>query len=144
MAFFTGRFQPAKAAPDDGFAATVVPVDSAEHFTTLTANNNLSEAVVAAVTALFAIGACLDHSPTYQLFLHPQENVLRNNCFVVAFYIVLWNDAIVLDSCLIQKVCGIGFLKQGIADVFLVSEDFVDGLRCHHSQAPDLPVLQQP
>lgn len=27
MAFFTGRFQLAKAASDDGFAATVVPVD---------------------------------------------------------------------------------------------------------------------
>ena len=70
MAFLTGRFQPAKAAPDDGFAATVVPMDSAEHFTTLTANNNLSEAVVAAVTALFAIGAGLDYSPAYQFFLH--------------------------------------------------------------------------
>ena len=70
MAFLTGRFQPAKAAPDDGFAATVVPVDSAEHFNTLTANYNLSEAVGAAVTALFAIGAGLDYSPAYQFFLH--------------------------------------------------------------------------
>lgn len=66
MAFFTGRFQSAEATPDDGFAATVVPVDSAEHFTTLTANNNLSEAVVAAVTALFAIGTGLYNTPEYQ------------------------------------------------------------------------------
>ena len=70
MAFFTGRFQSAKTAPDDGFAATVVPVDSAEHFTALATDNNLSEAVVAAVTALFAIGAGLDYSPAYQFFLH--------------------------------------------------------------------------
>ena len=70
MAFLNGRFQPAKAAPDDGFATTVVPVDSAEHFTTLTANYNLSEAVVAAVTALFAIGAGFDNSPAYQFFLY--------------------------------------------------------------------------
>ena len=70
MAFLTGGFQPAKATPDDGFAAAIVPVDSAEHFTTLTANNNLSEAVIAAVTALFAIGAGLDYSPAYQFFLH--------------------------------------------------------------------------
>ena len=39
----------------------------------------------------------------------------------------MWNDAIVLDSGLVQEVCGISFLEQGIADVFLVSEDFVDG-----------------
>ena len=74
MAFLTGRFQPAKAAPDDGFAATVVPVDSAEHFTTLTANNNLSEAVVAAVTALFAIGVGLDYSSAYQFLHNLQED----------------------------------------------------------------------
>ena len=46
---------------------------------------------------------------------------------MVALHIVLRNNAVVLDSCLVQKVGGVGFLKQGIADVFLVSEDFVDG-----------------
>ena len=127
VAFLPGWLQSTDAAPDDGFATAIVPVDSAEHFTAFAANDNLRKAVVAAVGALFTIGACLDHSPAYQLFLHPQENVLRNNCFVVAFYIVLWNDAIVLRSGLIQKVCGVSFLEQGIADVFLVSEDFVDG-----------------
>ena len=127
VAFLPGRLQPTDAAPDDGFAATIVPVNSAEHFATFAANDNLSKAVVATIGALFAIGTGFDHSPSYQLFLYPQENVLRNNCFVVAFYIVLWNNAIVLHSGLIQEVCGISFLKQGIADVFLVSEDFVDG-----------------
>ena len=124
VAFLPGRLQSTDAAPDDGFAATIVPVNSAEHFVTFAANDNLSKAVVAAVGALFTIGACLDHSPAYQLFLHLQETVLRNNCFVVAFYIVLWNNAVVLDSGLVQKVGGISFLKQGIADVFLVSEVF--------------------
>ena len=127
MAFFTGRFQPTDAAPDDGFTATIVPVNPAEHFTAFAANDNLSKAVVAAVGALFAIGTGFDHSSSYQLFLYPQENILRNNCFMVAFYIVLRNNAIVLHSGLVQEVRGIGFLKQGIADVFLVSEDFVDG-----------------
>ena len=127
VAFLPGRFQSTDAAPDDGFAAAIVPVNSAEHFTAFAANDNLSKTVVAAVGALFAIGACLDHSPAYQLLLHPQKNVLRNNCFMIAFYIILWNDAIVLHSGLVQEVCGIGFLKQGIADVFLVSEDFADG-----------------
>ena len=100
---------------------------STVHFTAFAANDNLRKAVVAAVGAFFAIGTGFDHSPAYQLFLHLQENVLRNNCFMIAFYIVLWNDAVVLDSSLIQKVCSISFLKQGITDVFLVSKDLVDG-----------------
>ena len=105
----------------------IVPVDSAEHFTAFAANDNLCKAVVAAVGALFAISACLDHSPAYQLFLYPQEDVLWNDCFVVALHIVLWHDAIILDSGLVQKVCSISFLEQGIADVFLISKDLVDG-----------------
>lgn len=116
VAFLPGRLQPTDAAPDDGFAAAIVPVNSAEHFATFAANDNLSKAVVAAVGALFAIGTGFDHSPAYQLFLHLQENVLRNNCFMVAFYIVLRNDAIVLHSGLIQEVCGIGFLKESMQE----------------------------
>ena len=46
---------------------------------------------------------------------------------MVTFYIVLRNETVVLDSGFVQKVCCVGFLEQGIADVFLVSEDFVDG-----------------
>ena len=71
VAFLPGWFQSTDAAPDDGFAATIIPVDSEEHFTAFAANNNLRKAVVAVVGALFTIGACLDHSPAYQLFLHP-------------------------------------------------------------------------
>ena len=46
---------------------------------------------------------------------------------MVAFHIVLRNNAVVLDSGFIQEVCGVGLLKKSITDVFLVSEDFVDG-----------------
>ena len=46
---------------------------------------------------------------------------------MVAFYIVLRHKTVVLDSGFVQKVCGVGFLEQGIADVFLVSENLVDG-----------------
>ena len=85
-------------------------MDSAEHFTAFAANDNLCKAVVAAVGALFAISACLDHSPAYQLFLYPQEDVLWNDCFVVALHIVLRNNVIVLHSGFIQEVYGVGFL----------------------------------
>ena len=71
MAFLPGRLQSDEAAPDDGFAAAIVPVNSAEHFTTFAANDNLCKAVVATVGALFAIGTGFDHSSAYQLFLHP-------------------------------------------------------------------------
>ena len=46
---------------------------------------------------------------------------------MVTFYIVLRNETVVLDSGFVQKVCCVGFLEQGIANVFLVSENFVDG-----------------
>ena len=71
VAFLPGRLQPADAAPDDGFVTAIVPVDSTEHFTAFAANDNLCKAVVAAVGALFAIGAGFAHSSAYQLFLHP-------------------------------------------------------------------------
>ena len=70
MAFLSGRFQSAKAAPDDRFAAAIVPMNSAEHFTAVATDNNLCKAVVATVTALFAIGAGFDNSPAYQFFLY--------------------------------------------------------------------------
>lgn len=111
MAFFTGRFQPAKAAPDDGFAATVVPVDSAEHFTTLTANNNLSEAVITAVTSLFTVGTGLDYSPANQFFLYSQKNFLGYDGFVISFNIVLGYNTVILYSGFTEKISGISFLQ---------------------------------
>ena len=41
VAFLPGWLQSTDAAPDDGFAATIIPVDSAEHFTAFAANDNL-------------------------------------------------------------------------------------------------------
>ncbi len=49
MAFLSGGFQPAEAAPDDRFTTAIVPMDSAEHFTAVATDNNLCETVVAAV-----------------------------------------------------------------------------------------------
>ena len=79
VTFLSGWLQSTDAAPDDGFAAAIVPVNSAEHLTAFAANDNLCKAVVAAVGALFAISTCIDHSPAYQFFLYPQEDVLWND-----------------------------------------------------------------
>ena len=46
---------------------------------------------------------------------------------MVTFYIVLRDETVVLDSDLVQKVRCVGFLEQGIADVFLIAQDLVDG-----------------
>ena len=71
MAILFAVVEATDAAPDDGFSAAIVPVNSAEYFTAFAANDNLCKAVVAAVGALFAIGTGFDYSPAYQFFLHP-------------------------------------------------------------------------
>ena len=63
VAFQSSGFKSADAAPDDRFNSTIVPVEPSEHFTTFSADNDLGEAVIAAVGTLFAIGTGFDHSP---------------------------------------------------------------------------------
>ena len=83
--------------------------------------------MVAAVVSFLTVGAGFTYSSADQFFLYLQVNVLRNNGFVVAFYIVLRNKTIILNSGFVKKVGGVGLLEQSITDVFLVSENFVDG-----------------
>lgn len=127
VAFKPGGLQPTDAAPDNGFDASVVPVEPSEHFTAFSADDDLGEAVVATIASFLAVGTGFYHSPADKFFLYLQVNVLWNNGFVVAFYIVLWNKTVIFNSGLVKKVGGVGLLKQGITDVFLVSENFVDG-----------------
>ena len=83
--------------------------------------------MVAAVTAFLTIGAGLNNTSAYQLFLNSHVDFFRNNGFVVAFNIILRNDAGVLNSGLVKEVSGVGLLQKGITDVFLVAEkDFAD------------------
>ena len=46
---------------------------------------------------------------------------------MVAFNIILWNNAGVLHSSLVKEVSGVGLLQKGITDVFLIAENLVDG-----------------
>lgn len=101
MAFKPGGFQSADAAPDNGLDAAVVPVEPSEHFTAFTADDDLGEAVVTAVVPFLTVGAGFTHSPADKFFLYLQVNVLRNNGFVVAFYIVLWNKTVIFNSGLV-------------------------------------------
>lgn len=56
VAFQSCGFKPADASPDDRFNSTIVLVEPSEHFTTFSADDDLGEAVIAAVASLFAVG----------------------------------------------------------------------------------------
>ena len=49
MAFQSGGFQPADAAPDNRFNSTIVPVEPSEHFTAFSVDDDLREAIINAV-----------------------------------------------------------------------------------------------
>ena len=102
-------------------------MEPSEHFTAFTADDDLGEAVVAAVVSFLTVGAGFTYSPADKFFLHLQVNIFRNNGFVVAFYIVLWNKTVIFNSGFVKEVSGVGLLKQGITNLFLVSENFIDG-----------------
>ena len=46
---------------------------------------------------------------------------------MIAFYIGLWNKTVIFNSGFVKKVGGVGLLEQGIIDVLLITENFVDG-----------------
>ena len=46
---------------------------------------------------------------------------------MVILHVVLRNNAVVLHPGLVQKICGIGFLQECVADVFLIAENLIDG-----------------
>lgn len=66
----TGSLQAAAAPPDDGLAASVVPMDASIKFTALAAENDLHETALTGITPLFAVVASMDHTPANQLLLN--------------------------------------------------------------------------
>lgn len=55
VAFQSGGFKPADAAPDNRFNSTIVPVEPSEHFTAFSADDDLREAVIAAIATFLAV-----------------------------------------------------------------------------------------
>lgn len=127
-----GDFQAADAAPDDGFAAVVVPVDAPVKLATLAAENNLGKTVIAGEAALFPGRARVNDAPADKLGLHLHEQLLRNDCLVIVLDVVLRDCAIVLDALLRQEVRGVGLLQQCVAHVLLVSKNLVDSAGVPH------------
>ena len=64
---------------------------------------------------------------------------------MVSFHIVLRNNACVLHSGLVQKICSVGFLKQRITDILLIAKNLIDGTRppfCFPSASQNSVILQ--
>ena len=119
VAFKSGGFQPADAAPDNGLDATVVPVEPSEHFTAFSADDDLGgSSGFTAVVPFLTVGAGFTHSPADKFFLYLQINVFRNNGFVVAFYIVLRNKTVILNSGFVKKVSGVGLFEAGASPMY--------------------------
>lgn len=76
---------------------------------------------------LLPVRAGLYRASPNQFFLHPHENVSRNDGLMVVLYIILRDNAVVLHPGLVQEIGGIGFLQESVADVFLIAENLVDG-----------------
>ena len=93
----------------------------------VSAENHLCKAVIVGEAAFLAGRADMNYQTADKLCLHLHEELFRNDRLVIALHIVLRDGAVVLDPLLCQKVCGIGFLKQGVAHVLLVAENLVDG-----------------
>ena len=102
-------------------------MDAPKEFAAVAAENYLGETVIAGVASALAI-LCGVHQPSpRKLLLYQKEDVLRNDCFMVSFHIVLRDGAVVLDALLRQEVCGIGLLEQGITDILLIGQDLLNG-----------------
>lgn len=112
--FSRGRFQAADAAPYDGLAAVIVPVNAPIKLTAVSAENHLCKAVIAGEAAFFACRADVDYPATDKLRLHLHEELFRNDRLVVALDVVLRDGTVVLDTLLCQEVCGVGLLKQRV------------------------------
>lgn len=82
----TGVFQPAHAAPDDGFLHMIVPVDFAKYLATVTADNHLSKAkhkaLIATKRSVLPNRTGMDDTASDMFFLYLHENFTRDNRLV--------------------------------------------------------------
>lgn len=98
--FCGGGLQAADAAPDDGLAAVVVPVDAPVKLAAVSTENHLCKTVIAGEAAFLAGRTDVNYSAADKLCLHLHKELLWNDRFVVALDVVLRNGAVVLDPLL--------------------------------------------
>ena len=70
----------------------------AKNLTAFAADDYLSKDVVAAKCSGLSVRAGVDNTAADKLLLHLHENFTRDDGLMRPFYIILRNDAVVLDS----------------------------------------------
>ena len=76
----------------------------AKNLTAFAADDYLSKDVVAAESSGLSVRTGVDNSAADKLFLHLHENFTRDDGFMAVFYIILRNDAVVLDPLFCEKI----------------------------------------
>ena len=75
-------------------------MDAPEEFSAVAAENHLGKTVFAGVSSALSVIAQVHRTSPGKLLLHQKEDVLRDDCFVIALYVVLRNGAVILDPLL--------------------------------------------
>jgi hypothetical protein len=75
---------------------TVIPVDAPVVFSAFSAEDDLRKAVITGVAASFAVLSGANHAPADKFLLYQQEDVLRDDRFVVAFHVVLRDKSAII------------------------------------------------
>ena len=96
---------------------TVIPVDAPVVFSAFSAEDDLRKAVITGVAASFAVLGVTNHAPAGKFLLYQQEDVLRDDRFVVALHVILREHSVF--ACKVKKGCR-GSQVTGIAADVLV------------------------
>ena len=92
----------------------------AKNLAAFAADDYLSKHVVAAESSGLSVRACVHNTAADKLFLHLHENFTRDDGFMAVFYIVLRNDAVVLNTLLCKKIDCVGFLQKSVSSVLFI------------------------
>lgn len=101
-------------------------MNPAEHLATATAHNHVRKTVGATEGPVLTIRAGVDDAALDEFLLHLHEYFTRDDSLMAVFHIILRYNAVVLYSSLCKEVGGVGFLQQGITDVFFIPQNLID------------------
>ena len=85
-------------------------MDPAKNLTTATTDNHVRKTVNAAEGPVLTVRAGVDDAALDEFLLHPHEYFTRDDGLVAVFYIILWDDTMILNSSFCEEVSGVCFL----------------------------------
>ncbi|MPN01603.1 hypothetical protein SDC9_148813 [bioreactor metagenome] len=92
----------------------------AVNIATLSAVNYARQSILATIYSLFTTLAASDVHPSHHLFLNLHKKVTWYDILMAVFYIILRNNAVILDPLFGKEIYSIGFLQKGISDVLFI------------------------